>query len=69
MIANAIHGLVRGPTEGPLGLEALTLALCGGDPLPCTSVAGAIENVAEALENVADAIRYHADAAGKDGGK
>lgn len=61
----AIKAISRGDNSGPLGLEAIAMAICGeGLPPSSCSLVGAIEDhtdvmrdVAEALNNIASAIR------------
>lgn len=57
-IAEAIHSIVHGPTSGPLGIEALTMAIGGqGEPGRDDSVASGLHDIASAIRELAEAIQ------------
>lgn len=60
-LISAVRSISHGGSEGPLGLEMLSMALDGGstgDVIP-TAVGPALHRIADAIEDLASAVREH----------
>jgi hypothetical protein len=64
-LISAIQKLTFGP-DYPSGFEALTLALCGGNPLHETSVAASLREIASSISDLAESVSEVAKALNRD---